>query len=221
MIGVSVVTAVLLGVLIILAVAAYRRRGDAFWAVMATLAGGGLVLVLLLKGVDGDVFVSLEDVPIALVAAVAGAEFFGLPRPLAVRLGIGFRSRQWEYDRTLTALLGPLNVRLGIRPESELSGDMTAWRTAVMKDGRARLQRLKRLQPPDDPWRALTTSYASIYTAILDAIAEGDTVSDPQTVASMTSAANQERERLRARYQSEAAALLQKSRVTRILRGRR
>lgn len=186
---------------------------------MAVLAGGGLVLVLLRKGVDGTVFVSLEDVPIALLAAVAGAEFFGLPRPLAVRLGIGFRSRQWEYDRKLTALLGPLNLRLGLRPGSEPSGDMTAWRTAVMKDGRARLQRLKRLQPPDDPWRALTTSYASIYTAILDLIDEGDTVTDPQTVASMTGAANQERERLRASYRSEAASLLQGSRLARILRG--
>lgn len=216
----TVLTASLLGVLTLLSATAYRRRGDRYWLALGALAGGGFALSVWRYGIEMGFPVTIVDVLIGLVVAFATVEVVGLPTRIAVQLGVGLRSRHWEYDRSLTALLHPLNVKLAERPDGESPVEEMRWRADVLRDGRARLLRLGRLQPPDDEWRAMTKTYADIYRIHLDAIANYDSDVDPRWANAMTETADQERERLREQYRLEAGSILAASRLARFLRRR-
>jgi hypothetical protein len=163
--------------------------------------------------------IGLDDVGLALLAVVVAAEAFGLPSPIARRIGIGLRSREFEYDRTLSDLLLPLNELIEHEPPRDRAEARSAWQAQLVRDGGRRLLRLERLRAPDDEWAALTASYALIYATLLRLHAGQSRPAERNDVAEMVRATTSERERLRAKYRSEAAAL-GSGRVARFIRGR-
>ena len=217
----SLVTAALLGALALLSIAAFRARGDRFWAALGLICGVGLALVLIQNGVDTSASPTIPDALLAATGGVAAAEAFGLPRWLAARLGIGLRSREWEFDRTLTDLLRPLNRRLEARPVEVQPTALGNWRSGVVKDGRATLARLAQLTPPNEEWGAMAATYAEVYGALLDAVNNESHDAFAPSIGTLTHAANLERERLRESYRAESERLIQSSRLARLLRTHR
>lgn len=101
----SPIRLVILGLMLVFGVWAARRRGRRWYLVLALAALLGLGLQLLLfwprlSQPKLDFFDLLGAVLVVFLAADAR----GLPSPLARRLRIGLYSREWEYDRHLTAL---------------------------------------------------------------------------------------------------------------------
>lgn len=136
-----------------------RARHDRFWlisgavvlALAALAAYEGLVAPRLISGPNG----ALQTLGILVFAALFATDSFGLPRALAVRLGLGLRNRAWEFDRHLSR-------------ERRLLLD--AWRSAVeqphdsrhLAAAKAHLRRIRRLRPPDPAWRAFRDELADL-----------------------------------------------------------
>lgn len=214
----SIITAILLGCLAFASAVIFRTRGDRYWAAIGAISVASGALLWIRNGLYVSAAVDVGDLLLLVIGLIAAAEAFGLPRSLAARLGIGLRSRDWEFDRKLSDLLRPLEPVLdGREPETrdEAFGNR---RSAVVDDGRARLTALARLKPPDDRWRALTSTYATILRARLDAIQGDPPGAAPPSIVQMTKAAEIERERLRASYRAEADRLIRSSLVGRLLR---
>jgi hypothetical protein len=217
----SIISAALLVGAGVVSVAAYRTRKDRFWLVLGATFAVGLVLSLLRNGLNASVSVDIGDGLIFVVGLFAAAEAFGLPRGLAVRIGIGLRSREWEFDRKLADLLGPLDLLLeghppGIGEEASRDRD-----NAPIEDGRARLEALARMKPPDDDWRALTSKYATIYAAHLDAARRNPPSAVPPSIVQLAEEAAMELERLRVLYRADADRLYRSSLAVRLLHKRR
>lgn len=213
----SIITAMLLGGLAFASALIFRTRGDRHWAAIGAISVASLALLLILNGLYVSTAVDVGDLLLLVIGLVAAAEAFGLPRSLAARLGIGLRSRDWEFDRKLSDLLRPLEPVLhGREPETrdEAFGNR---RSAVIVDWRTTLTALAHLKPPDDRWRALTSTYATILRARLDAIQGDPSGTAPPSIVQMTEAADIERERLRASYRAEADRLVRSSLVGRLL----
>lgn len=214
----SPITGALLAALALLSAMAYRRRRERFWAALALISGGGVSLLLIRSGVSGTTTTTIEDVLLLAVNVIVAAEVIGLPAGLAARTGIGLRSREWEFDQTLTKLLKPLDRNLNERPAGGAPAILIEWRARVLRDGRMRMRRLSQLRPPNQQWSKLTGTYANIYSAHLDAI-ERDYQSDVSaSVAQMTQWANAEQARLRAAYRAESERVIQRSLAARLLR---
>jgi len=75
------------------------------------------------------------------------------------------------------------------------------------------------LRAPDDEWAALTANYARVYTTLLRLHAGEAQPPERDVLAEMIRATTAERDRLRARFRSEAAAL-GSGRVAWFIRGR-
>jgi hypothetical protein len=187
---------------------------------MAILSGGGLALSLLRNGVASDVSVNLGDLLLVLVLVVAGAEAFGLPRPLAMRLGIGFRSRAWEFDHRIYRYKERLDRLLLAYPSPPDWTRYRRWQSRVARDGRVLLRKMASLHAPDGDWASVRDDYVGLYDGILTGIANDHPPDDPQTFERGTEIALRA-DRLRITYRAEAESLLQQSRAARILRGRR
>lgn len=214
----SPITAGLLAALTLLSAMAFRRRRDWFWAVLALISGGGIALLLIQSGLAATTTARVEDAFLLAVNAILAAEVFGLPAGLASRIGIGLRSREWEFDQTLSELLKPLDRGLQERPVGGGPDTITNWRARVLHDGRVRLRRLARLRPPNRAWSRLTEIYGRIYSAHLDAIEREDQADVLTSIAPLTHWANAEHERLRTAYRAESEHLIQRSIAAKLLR---
>jgi hypothetical protein len=212
--------AVLVGAAV-LSFAAYRNRRERFWIVLGAIFAIGLVLSLIRNGLTTSIQVDIGDAMVFVVGVVAAAEAFGLPRRLAAPLGLGLRSRQWEFDRKLADLARPLGPLLEGLSLDAGEGGLSGWDSAAVEDGRARLAAIARLKPPDERWRALTTSYLKIYGAYLDSIESSSPGHVSPSVEAMTKAADEELQQLRASYRADADRLAKASIAARLLGKRR
>ena len=198
---------------------AYRRRRDPSFGLIAALGVIGLVVGFSVHVASRQSAV-LIDLALAVVVAVVAAEAIGLPEPVAKRLGVGLRSREWEYDRALARLLRPLNEVLAQAPADTRDPEFEGWRERFLRNGRERLDQLRRHHAPDPEWAALARSYADIYGEIVERISRDPSPVWPARLTAAVDAADEERRRLRAKYRDEAAAVLAESRAARLLRRR-
>jgi hypothetical protein len=142
------------------------------------------------------------------------------PDPVARRIGIGLRSRQWEYDRALRELLQPLNELMRHDRQNRAAEAKAAWLNALARDGGRRLERLRHLKPPDDEWAALPATYGESYATVMRLYRDGGSPDEWAAIEQQNREVTAERERLRAKYRS-AAAELSSGRIARFIRGRR
>lgn len=209
----------LLVALAILGVLASTRRGDRYYLVLAALGAVGAAITVVRSMEGGVAFIGLFDLPAALVVFVVAAEALGLPAPVAKRLGVGFRSRAWEYDRALARVVSPLYEPLfGESPPDPGRDAAAPVRERRVRDGRRQVARLRALRAPDEDWRSLTNRYADAYEAVLEAVASASASSDRAELERRILLLHRERDRLRAKYRAEAAQLLAGSRAARLLR---
>jgi hypothetical protein len=157
---------------------------------------------------------------LGLLVVVTAAEAFGLPLPIARRIGIGLRSRQFEYDRALSDLLLPLNEQIEREPLGVQTVARAAWLARLVRDGGKRLSRLERLKAPDEDWATLTATYLRIYGALIRMHAGQGPPGERDAMVELIRTATAERERLKAKYRLNAADL-GSGRLARLIRGRR
>ncbi len=149
------VTSVELSLIALLSLLAYGRRRDRFWVLLASLGVGGLALLLFAGRLSTrPMFGPFEAVGL-LLAAVIAAEAFGLPIPIARRVGLGLRSKAWEYDRKLADLLRQLNDELERAQAASQTEAGMAWRERLRREGHRRLVRLRQVRAPDENWAEL------------------------------------------------------------------
>jgi hypothetical protein len=214
------VTSVELSLIALCSLIAYRRRRDRFWAVLALLCAGGLMLLLLTSRLaTRPTFGWVEAAGMLLTAAVAG-EAFGLPTPIARRVGVGLRSKEWEFDRTLADLLRQLNGEVERAQAASQVEAGIAWRERLRREGERGLARLRRLRAPDDNWAELAKLYVRIYEDLIDVYGGERDDTTEAVITERSSLAAAERARLRARYKAEIERL-GAGRVARLVRGRR
>jgi hypothetical protein len=214
------VISVELSLVALLSLVAYRRRRDRFWALLVMLCVGGLILLLLTGRLATRPTFGLAEAAGVLLTAVIAAEAFGLPTPIARRVGVGLRSKEWEFDRTLAHLLRQLNGEIERAQAASQVEPGLAWRERLRHAGQRELARLRRLRAPDDNWADLAKLYARIYEDLIDIYGgeRGDTME--AEIAERSSLAAAERARLRAQYKAEIERL-GAGRVARLVRGRR
>lgn len=200
-------TGLLLLTMVLVSVWGTRVRRRPWYAVVGVLAtvvltGGLLVPSLSLYAVEIRPF----DLAVALAAIVLIIDVVGLPRPIAARIGLGLHSREWAFDGSLVRCFGPLNHQLSLEPPLESEPAHSAWRRETLRVGEHVLNDASRLRPPEEAWADLTRRYVQVYHLILDAVRSGDDGSIALTVSRMNEAVDKEREALRSRYRSDAAA---------------
>ena len=188
-----------------LAFAGGPSRGDGWVRRIAFLAVGGLVLTVIVRGgIDSQ---SLFNEPpvfdlLAMVAAIAvAADLIGLPLPVARRLRIGLHSREWDFDRRLSALTS--DARRAVHRAASDTGLLERELPAI-------IARIKALHAPDDDWAALRDGWASAWQQYLDL---RDSATDAAASAEAITLHDHLIERtklLRVRYRSEAARILGK-----------
>lgn len=151
-------------ILVALAVIAWRRSRDWFFLLVGTLAA------LAAAGVFASAGPSIDDLPRDLVAAVLLCVFtvwaFGLPAPLARRIGWGLRDPEREFDTRLTRELRALNQLFDEEPTPE-SGRHARWTPHARSRGAKIVRRMGRLRAPDERWDELVRGYVDAYSAIL------------------------------------------------------
>ena len=210
-------TVLLLALLTVAAGLAYQRRRDRFYFALA-MVGAFAIIVGLVSGVEFSVRVDPLVIGLVAVVTVVAAEAFGLPEPLAVRLGFGVRSREWEYDRELTSLLHPLNQMIATQPDPSREADYLRWRELFLSEGERRLTTLRDRRAPTADWARLTASYQEIYARILELYRIGESPPLVEEINAMSRAADREREALRRSYRTAARELLRRSPTRRMLR---
>ena len=153
-------------------------------AFLAVIGGGALALdVSRLPAVE--VQVGVLDLGLAIVAATAVTYVQGLPGPIARYVGIGRRSREWEFDRRLHVYRKKLDAALLRYPSSRDWPAYRDWQSRVLRDGHRHLAGMRGLHPPDDEWAesGMTTS-TSIRTSSL----ESPSMSRPMTPTRLNAA---------------------------------
>jgi hypothetical protein len=188
-----------------LAFAEGPSRGGGWWRRISFLALGGLLLLVILRGgIDTESL--LNDPPVfdllTVIAAMAiSADLIGLPLPLARRLRLGLRSRQWEFDRRLFALTN--EARRAIQdPASE--------------PGRAQrelpdiIARIAALPAPDEDWAAVRDGWASAWQQYLDLLGGPADTAASEEVLALQSQLIERTGLLRVRYRSDASRILGK-----------
>lgn len=212
----TIVASVLLVAMAILGVLANRRRGDRYYLVLAALGAVGAVIAVVRSLGGGVALIGLLDLPVALVVFVMAAEAIGLPAPVATRLGVGFRSRAWEYDRALYRAIADIERSLSGQPGRGGPAHRLV-RARPPHDGRRLMARLRALRAPGEDWGRLTDQYSDAYQAWFDAIDKPSTDRFAE-LEQRLSALHREREQLRAKYRAEASQLHAGSRAARLLR---
>jgi hypothetical protein len=182
---------------------AFTRRRDRYWALLALLSVGGLVLIFGTGRAQARVTLGPFEVAGLLLAAAAAAEAFGLPDPIAQRLGIGLRSREWEFDRSISDVLQSLNDLIDREPPHEDLGARAAWVRQLRRVGERRLSRLARLHPPDDRWAMLAGDYSQIYRKLIELHSGEEDHEAADRVAVRIRRATAQRDQLRAAYRAD------------------
>ncbi len=198
-------TGILLTLIVIVGTWGTRRHRAA--AVPASVALVGLAIGLLVprSGLFEARF-TLFDALLVLAGIGLAAEVIGLPWPIARRIGIGLRSRAWEFDGALYRALAPLNERLNSAPDPSDVVAYGQWKVDTIRFGREIVRRVGRMRAPDSDWSDLRDRYSEVYGMLLDALERGDT-SGKAEIRRLTEVVDLQRAALRRKYRAEAAAL--------------
>lgn len=157
---------------------ALRRRGEWVYPLVALLAESLLVVMARREEFSWRLAPVLPlDAGLAAITCLLAAQAFGLPLPLARRPGFGLRSREWEYDRRLFAVMGEFNRLLEAYPGKGNAPANQRWGQAVLDRGPSIVLRLRRMNAPSPAWGELTREYADLYELILRNLREGE---DPE-----------------------------------------
>jgi hypothetical protein len=212
---VTIVGAGLLGTLAVFGAVAYRRRDDKQYLIVCGVGVIGFVIGALAWFGGRAKTVGPFDLVLAACLFVVVAEAVGLPAPLAKRLGVGFRSREWEYDRALARVIARIQELSRLPAQGGCPGPRSEPRTH--DDQRRLIARLRALRAPDERWRQLTDAYADAYEAWFE-IVEASAFDRLGDLEATIRALHAERERLRAEGRARAAAILAESRAARLFR---
>lgn len=192
-----------------LALGAARRRRQPWYAMLAGLTTLGIVFAVLTGRLAlGRWTPDPLDLAVVLGGLFFAAEFFGLPTPVARRLGIGLRSRQWEFDVAMYDIVKGFADLLSAYPGPELVADDQAWRRRALCEGHRLVARLNRLHPPDEGWAQLRDGYRVLYQAILADLASADHARRSEEFGIRAKEIEKRHAELRQRYRAEAAAIL-------------
>lgn len=186
-----------------------RRRSE--WVyLLAGMLGEGLLLVMAgREGFSPSLTPVLPlDAGLAAIACLLAAQAFGLPLPLARRLGLGLRSREWEYDGRLFAVLGEFNRLLEAYPGKDDAQANQHWGRTVLDRGPALVVRLRKMPVPNPAWGELTREYADLYELILRNLSEGERPERRAMIDEQGRALQDRREALRREYRQTAKRIL-------------
>ena len=179
-------------------------RGNGWWRRIAFLALGGLVLSVIIQGgIDTESLFHdppVIDLVVVLAAMVIAVDLVGLPTPVARRLGLGLHSREWEFDRRLSALNN--DARRAVqdtasdtrRPERELPPIIA---------------RIATLHAPDDDWAAVRDGWATAWQRYLGLLGQPPGAAWEEALA-LQDHLIERTELLRVRYRSDASRILGK-----------
>ena len=137
---------------------------------------------------------------------------------MANRLGIGLRSREWEFDRKLHRLLEPINQAINAEPRSGSAPERDAWQHRLLSDIDVRLERLDRLRAPTEEWSTVAAAYHDVYESIADVYRTGEDPTSRAEIKTRSAAVTARREALRTAYREGAANRLGANRMARIMR---
>ena len=149
-------------------------------AVVAVIGAGAL-------GLDGSrlptmgLQLGVLDGLLALAAVALVIYVQGLPPRIAQHVGIGRRSREWEFDRRLHLYRERLDASLRHYPSSRDWPSYRRWRAQVLRDGHVLVARMKGMHAPDDGWAGVRDDYVDLYSEILARIALDDEPDDAYT----------------------------------------
>jgi hypothetical protein len=177
-------------------------RGARWGRELALILIGALALMVALRGgIDSQTLLNdppFFDLLAVLAAILLLADIFGLPLPIARRLRIGLRSREWEFDRRLTALTNEAR-RVVDRAPVELR----------QRELPEIIARMAALRAPDHDWATLRDDWAMAWQRYLDALTVGGSPTSSADALSNYDHLLQETKLLRARYR-EASRILGK-----------
>ncbi len=188
-----------------LAFAEGPSRGTRRWRRIAFLALGGLVLSVILRGgIDTESLFHdppVIDLVVVLAAMAIAVDLVGLPLPVARRLRLGLHSREWEFDRRLSALTN--DARRAVqgaasdagRPERELP---------------PMIARIAALRAPDEDWTEVRDGWASAWQRYLDLLGEPSGAAAWKEALALQDHLIERTEVLRVRYRSDASRILGK-----------
>jgi hypothetical protein len=186
-----------------LALAQGPRRGATWGRRLALVVIGALALAVALRGgIDAQTL--LNDPPFfdlfaVLAAILLAADLSGLPLPIAQRLRLGLRSREWEFDRRLTALTN----------EARRSVDRASVEVR-RRELPGIIVRMAALRAPDDDWAALRDEWAAAWQRYLDALTDDGNPTSSADALRHHEYLIQQTKLLRARYRTEASRILGK-----------
>lgn len=139
-------------------IAMWRSYRDSFWLVggIGVIVAGAVTLAryeLLATVIAGPISGS-----IVLGATVLGlllwAQVLGLPRGLALTLGVGLTSRPLRFDRRLVAVRKPFVEAIAL---AQTDPDR---RSEALANAERQIRRVRGLRPPDGAWAALRDNIA-------------------------------------------------------------
>ncbi len=203
----SVLSLALLGGFTGLAVLAAKRRGSRPWAAAALFVGAIVALELVVFGL-GPIQSGPIEVLGALAAAIAAAEAFGLPRPLARRLRIGLRSREWEFDGRLKRLVDGFDDLIREYPGPEDQDRAWRWANRVLERGARIVSKIRTLRAPNAAWQELATGYADMFDSALESMRDGGGISRREAIERVRTDLERRREELRQAYRDEARVIM-------------
>jgi len=196
---------------VILALGTARRRDEPFYAALAAVAALGLAFAALTGRLDASSWnVDLIDMIITSGVVLLGAQLWGLPLPIARRLGIGLRSREWEFDRKLYPIVAEFRELLLDYPGPTPISANQAWAAKVVANGDRLLVRLRSLTPPDANWDGLRNDYVALYEAILAGLLM-ETAEDQEALKVRSREIERRHGELRREYRARAEAILGRS----------
>jgi hypothetical protein len=133
----------------------YRER---FWLAAGLFVLGVAAFLIVRDGLRWIVIAGPITGSVALAALLIGslswAQVLGLPRPLAIRLGVGLKSRALMFNNRL------LDHRRRSADAVRIAQQDPSRRAVALDEARVQLGRLRALRTPDSEWRGLRNDIA-------------------------------------------------------------
>lgn len=151
--------------------ATWRHYHDRFWLVVGLVILAADAVVLARFGLRTVVIAGPISISIVVASTLIGllfwAQVLGLPRGLALTLGIGLTSRPLRFDARLVALRKPFVEAIAL---AQTDPDRRAEAIAIAE---SQIRRERALRPPDPEWAALQDDIADDDTAWVDLLRSG------------------------------------------------
>lgn len=169
--------------------ATWRYYRDRFWLVvgLGVLVADAVALTrfgLRIVVISGPISISIV-LASTLIGLMLWAQVLGLPRGLALMLGIGLTSRPLRFDARLIAVRKPFVEAIAL---AQTDPDRRAEAFAIAE---SQIRRERALRPPDPTWAALRDDIAdddAAWVELLRAGATADRITDHATAFAPVSA---------------------------------